>query len=252
MAFPGGSRCLSKGFRENVGGVAGIEQKPRIYEDAQGDSVSHRQARCIHDRTRLIAGFIEVQQFHGVNVFDGYRVLFVVIWGKKGVKVSPLFCDKLSFVIPYTELSERKSVRERLIHLKYNSEGHYAHEGGKAKYKLGMYFYVEPYERVDKMLIQADPKFLGDHFIRVDYNAVHADPGAVHWLLNQILPGGWMDIHARAVCTRFDATVDVIGIDVADLLVYYPKMQRSRVFCKGGKTETYELGGYAGDKHIVV
>jgi hypothetical protein len=176
----------------------------------------------------------------------------MVVWGKKGVKVSPLFCDRLSFVLQYKTMEERTFVRERLKHLKYNSQGHYAHDGGKAKYKLGMYFYVEQYEQVEKMLVQADPHVLSDHFVRVDYNPAHVDSSNVRWLLSPILPGGWMDIPTRAVCTRFDATVDISGMDVADLFVSYPKMRRSRVFCKGGKTETYELGGYAGDKRVLL
>ena len=176
----------------------------------------------------------------------------MVKFDKKGVQVSPLFCDKLAFVIQYKTTEERNYVRDRLKNLKYDSHGQYAHDGGKRKYKIGMYLYVELYEMVNKLLIQADPKTYSDHFLRVDYNPAHADPGTVFWLLNQVLPGGWLDIATRATCTRFDATVDVTGIAVEELLVCYSKMQRSRVFCKGGKTQTYELGAYDGDKHVVV
>ncbi len=170
--------------------------------------------------------------------------------GKKGVKLSPLFCDKLSFVIQYKTTAERDYVRHRLKHLKYDGQGHYAHDYGRAKYRLGMKFYVEQAERVDTMIIQADPKMYSDHFLRVEYKPVSADPGTVFWLLDQILPDGWSDIAAHAKCTRFDATVDVVGIDIPTLLAYYPGMLLSRLFCKGGRVETVDLGAYDGDKHV--
>jgi len=44
----------------------------------------------------------------------------------------------------------------------------------------------------------------------------------------------------------------VTGIAVEDILAHYPSMQRSRVFCKGGRTQTYELGAYDGERHVVV
>jgi len=176
----------------------------------------------------------------------------MVTFEKKGVHVSPLFCDKLAFVIQYKTADARAFVRERLKYLRHNSEGHFAYPGGGRKYKLGMHFYVEPYERVSTMLVQADPKYWDDHFIRVDYNPAHADPGTIFWLLDQILPEGWSDIPLLAKCTRFDATVDVHRIDIMELLVSYSGMQLNRLFCKGGRFETVEFGRYDGDKRVVV
>ncbi len=176
----------------------------------------------------------------------------MVKWGKKGVHVSPLFVDRLSFVINYTSKEDKDFVRARLKHLKYNGEGHYAHDGGKAKYKIGMYLYVEQSEQVGKLLIQADPKYLNDHFLRVEYNPATADPATVFALLNMVLPGGWGDIVTLGKFTRVDTTTDVSGLAIEDFFVCYPKMSRSRVFCKGGRTETYEIGAYDGDKCVKV
>jgi hypothetical protein len=176
----------------------------------------------------------------------------MIKFGKKGVKVSPLFCDKLAFVIQYKTMAECNHVRQRLKILKEDSQGHYARPWGTGKYKIGMKFFIGQHEQVDTMLVQADPKTDAKHFVRVEYNPAHADTGTVFWLLNQILPGGWLDIPTLGKCTRFDATVDVAGIDIMELLVYYPGLQISRLFCKGGRFETMDLGRSDGDKRVLV
>jgi hypothetical protein len=172
----------------------------------------------------------------------------MVKFDKKGVQVSPLFCDKLAFVIQYKTSAERSHVRERLKKLKEDSQGQYAYP----EYKIGMKFYVGLHEPVDTVLVQADPKIDAKHFIRIEYNPAYADPGTVFWLLNQILPGGWSDIPTLGKCTRFDVTVDVAGIDIMELLIYYPGLQMSRLFCKGGRIETIDLGRYDGDKRVLM
>ena len=172
--------------------------------------------------------------------------------GKEGSPCLPLFIDRLSFVIKYTSKEHKDFVRKGLQHLKYDGEGHYAYDKGKAKYKFGMALYVEQWERVATLLIQADPKTFDDHFLRVEYNPATADPGTVLWLLKQVLPGGWGDIVTHGKFTRVDTTVDVSGLAIEDLLVCYPQMSRSRVFCKSGRIETYEMGAYEGNKHVVV
>jgi len=171
---------------------------------------------------------------------------------KSGVSTSPLFCDKLSFVIQYATLAEQSYICNQLQKLSKNEHGHFAGPKGKAKYKCGMAFFVEEWERVHTMLVQASPKSYGDHFFRADFNPAHADPTTVRWLLENILPGGWYDVATRGRCTRFDATVDVTGIDIMELLVCYSGKQLSRAFHKGGRLETLDMGAYAGDKHVVV
>src|ERR1022692_3857131 len=246
------NRRIAQDVRPMPRGAEEEGQRPDIRGQGQASSLRDRRYRGLHRQPRLIAGSVEVKPIQGVRGIRWNSALFMVKFEKKGVKVSPLFCDKLAIVIQYKTSAERNHVRQGLKYLKYNSHGHYAYDGGKAKYKSGFYLYVELSEMVSKLLIQADPKYYTDHFLRVDYNPAHADPGTVRWLLDQVLPGGWMDIATHSTCTRFDATVDVTGVSVEELLVCYPQMSRSRVICKSGKTETYELGAYQGDKHVVI
>lgn len=171
---------------------------------------------------------------------------------KKGISVSPLFCDRLSFVIQYPTASEQAHICNQLQKLGKSGNGHFAWHKGKAKYKFGMAFFVGQSELVDTMLVQAGPKLYADHYFRADFNPAFADPTNVRWLLDMILPGGWSDVGSLGRCTRFDATVDVTGLDITELLVYYSGMQLSRTFHKGGRLQTLDIGAYSGDKRVVV
>ena len=174
-----------------------------------------------------------------------------IIYNTYKIKVSKLFCDKLSFTIDYLNMDEQQHILDTLQDMAEYGQLKNAY-GGKW-YKKCMKGYVGKYQKsLNRMLIQCDPKQPGFGFLSVDFNPAHADMEFIHALLNELLPGGWDDILLKAKFTRFDMAVDLEGISPDQLLAYYPQMQISAVYCKSGQTETLSIGCYGGNKNITI
>jgi len=167
------------------------------------------------------------------------------------VSVSNLFCDKFTFTVDYNSADEKQHILQTIKELK-SYKCMYAGSFSKMHYKEGIFVCPDENKLSERMLILCGPKKPGKAFLRVGYNPARIDADACWNILNALLPGGIEDIQKFATCTRLDATVDVTGVHPDQILVYYPKMQVSRSFRKGGHCETLEMGRYDGDKRIVV
>lgn len=174
-----------------------------------------------------------------------------VTYVQGGVSISSLFCDKFTFTIDYKTGVEKNHVLNCIKELKgYKSM--YAGSFSKQTYKQGVFICPDENVMSERLLILCDPKGPEKSFLRVAYNPARIDMPGCYGVLNELLPGGIEDIRARGNCTRFDSTVDVIGITPDQLLVYYSGMQVSRSFRKSGHCETLDIGRYDGNRRAVV
>lgn len=96
------------------------------------------------------------------------------------------------------------------------------------------------------------PKHPSFPFLRIEFNPAAGYVNSLKMFMDQILPGGYVQLIAHGKCTRIDAAVDVHGIDINDLIVTYPKMRRSKGFYNNGRLETYTLGIKKGETEICV
>ena len=88
--------------------------------------------------------------------------------------------------------------------------------------------------------------------MRVDFNPHYVDMEQACALLIQILPGGLDDLYSKARITRFDVSVDLVGILPDEFLAYASGKSISKVYCKSGKTETLELGASESPNIVVI
>lgn len=164
----------------------------------------------------------------------------------KSIKVSKLFCDKLSFTIDYKLPAEHLHIQQTIKEM-----GTLAIPYKQGHYKKGAKIFEGEYPSQMAMLMQWEPKHSGTSYLRVDFNPTHADMDNIHAILSQVLPGGYDDVLFRAVFTRFDATVDITGISPHQLLAYYPKKSITAVHCKSGLIETEYLGADGANQIVI-
>src|SRR5450759_357481 len=164
----------------------------------------------------------------------------VTYLGKK-VTVSDMFCDKLSFTIDDIDnydCAHIVHVINELVSLKL------ARKHWSKNYKHCVSIFEGEFPSKMLMLVQWEPHFMNAGYIRVELNPNYADMNHVCALLMEILPGGIEDVHTKARITRFDVSLDLVGLQPDELLAYAPGKQISRIYCKSGKIETLYLGGY--------
>lgn len=172
-----------------------------------------------------------------------------VYFNAKQVKVSKLFCDKLSFTIDYINHDEQAHIVQVINELVLSKM---AQPYWRWPYKKGVCIYLGEYPSQIRMIILWEPSYAGAGYMRVDLNPNYADMDYVYALLSQILPGGITDVYLKARITRFDVSVDLVGIRPDEFLAYASGKQISKIHCKSGKTETLYLGGQDSDNMIAI
>jgi len=173
---------------------------------------------------------------------------------KKGVVRSDLILDRVSATVSIESASERAWINAGIEKLKASLA--YAGEA-RGRYKAGVRVYVG--DVMDRtMLIQANPWLPSLSYFRVEYNPAKVASGAIRAFIEKTLPGGWGRFVQSAKCTRIDLAVDVTGMRVSDVLVYWPGMRRSRQIFGSGHVfedsylQTREVGAYDGDRHLTI
>jgi len=153
--------------------------------------------------------------------------------------LSPLCCDKLSATLP-VPMTEENSIVAKIEEM--HQVGH-ATFGRKGNYKFGRNFDVSANDLTSAFLnIQFVPKNKASAFMRFEFNPAKCSLHRVREYLDAILPGGYAYFVGNAFCTRVDATRDVLGSDINDLIYWHPGIQVTRTFCRSGRLETYYLG----------
>lgn len=175
----------------------------------------------------------------------------VVKYIKPGISVSKPFCDKVSFVINYKSPDARTFVSKKLKGLQ-NENHKWALSSGKGLYQKAMVLKDAPEGVEGTMLFQWSPWNEKTGFLRVEFNPNVVATHHWKWLFDSILPGGYKDVLALAKVTRCDFAVDVTGVTVDELLVEFGYMQRSKVFSKGGKNQTIQLGSPEAETLVTV
>lgn len=165
------------------------------------------------------------------------------------VQVSPVFCDYITFTVDYKKPQERAAIRHRIITLK--EAGYPCWPASRKRYKTGLNVVVDN-QTLGTMRVHCDPWAANIGFFRAEFNPAKLDLGEAKLLLQMLLGESWAAIVCKARVTRIDPAVDIKNILVDDLLVQYPQMHRSRVFCNSGRMETYELGCPEGERQITV
>ncbi len=178
-----------------------------------------------------------------------YGGVMTVYFKAKHVKVSKLFCDKLSFTIDYAHKYEHAHIEMAMNELVSSKM---ANLYRRWPYKQGVSIYLGEYPSQVRMVILWEPRYAGAGYMRVEFNPNYADLEHVYALLTHILPDGFDDVQLKARITRFDASVDLEGISPDELLAYGPGKQISCVHCKSRKTETLELGCKESGNMIVI
>lgn len=160
--------------------------------------------------------------------------------------LSSVVIDKLSVVLDVPE-SQRSIIKK-------NIEKVIEHSGFKtyrSRYKLSARLYLN--KNPDDILeVSADPKDPSAPFFRVEFNPAHGFVWDFASMVSQMLPGGYAQLIAGGECTRIDAAVDAVGANINDLLVTYPKLQKTKGWWKGGRIETLKLGDAYGETQLVV
>jgi hypothetical protein len=163
----------------------------------------------------------------------------------KKAEVGEVFIDKISVVldIPTTEQWDVENSLKSLL----PNEGYQVY---RPLYKYTARLCLEYPDVYAEVSIQ--PKFSGISYMRVELNPAQGYIGYFSVLMDKILPGGYLQLIAHGRCTRIDAAVDVVGVNINSLLVTYPKMRRTKGFYNNGKLETYTLGVKQGKTEICV
>jgi len=164
------------------------------------------------------------------------------------VSVSNVFCDRLAFVIAYS-CEQQEKLRERLKNLVKELSA-WRTKGGRYKYAYQVCF-QEDYAATF-FHISWDPYDLKHAFLRVELNPNKSDMLSFAATMEELLPGGWMDIEKMAVVKRVDIAFDIHGVTPSDLFAHYPKMQIARAYFKSGLLETLYFGDGKSERQIVL
>lgn len=160
-------------------------------------------------------------------------------------EVSAVFIDKISIVLDIPA-KQQWDVENNLKALLSNG----GYQVYRPLYKFTARLCLEyPNVYAD---VSIQPKFPGISYMRVELNPTYGHLGEFSMLMDKILPGGYVQLIANGECTRIDAAVDVVGVNVNSLLITYPKMQKTKGFYNKGKLETYTLGVKKGQTEICV
>lgn len=167
-----------------------------------------------------------------------------VTYIKQGV-IGPVFIDTISVVldVPDKQQWEVESNLKSLL-------THYGYMVSRPMYQFSARLFLQyPDVHVE---VSIQPKFQGVAYMRVELNPAQGYLGEFCMLMEQLLPGGYMQLIAHGQCTRIDAAVDVMGVNVNHLLITFPKMRKTKGFYNSGRLETYVLGVKQGHTEICV
>lgn len=179
-----------------------------------------------------------------------------VKFSKKGVFRAPIVIDGLSVTLEISDPAHRKQVSANLVALSKGER--IAGKASRKWYSLSYLFYATKVMEARHLLIQARPYAPNTPFLRLEYNPANTDLEEIRAIIDLILPGGWQQFVADGVCTRIDLAVDVHGVRISDLLIFWPGMRRSRQFFASGdvsfmqtdELQTYDIGAYGGKRYL--
>ena len=170
-----------------------------------------------------------------VNRAYGYSIMTITI--NYLPNVTPPFCDKLAITVKIPP-EDRPDIVQAL-------KEHHAHPSPRYGFNIRVPVNEKmiPHLAADTsgdtvLLIQAAPRDPTHSFLRFEWNPAKVDSVMIVQAIEHFLPHLWSykNLLDKAIVNRFDATVDVIGCPIDQLLVYSKKKQWSRVYSKSGKT----------------
>ncbi len=178
---------------------------------------------------------------------------------ESGVEVDPIICDKLSYTVKISE-ENKPIIKNRIEQL---AENNYAKIVFKGSYYKSINLLLGDFNEY-KVLIQIEPKLQNTSYIRVEYNP--SKLGVYNLEFKKYMDdlfkgiGGYTYILENAICTRFDATVDIHNININNLLFSYKRKAISKAYYKSGKINnykdhlitTYYLGNDSGKSQVCI
>lgn len=176
---------------------------------------------------------------------------------KKGISRKALVIDRVSATVPISDKNEQSEIDSRIKFIGRHWDGAYAGYVKPAGYKLAYRLHVAN-DQSSTMTVHAKPVDPYNSYLRVEYNPAKANQVRLRSYLEHILPGGWKRYVSEAFCTRIDLAIDVVGVQVSELLVYWPGMRHSRQYFASGKMYedclvlTREVGKYGGERFLTV
>jgi len=165
-----------------------------------------------------------------------------------GVEMSAIYIDMLTIVLAVFSSADRELIRSSIAQL---IEDGYGPKVNRVNYMLSVDIYVDS-AGDRKILLQCNPYREETSFFRMEFNPQKVSVAEARAYVDQIIPGGYSVLLKRAVVTRCDASVDIHGVDVDDLVVYSPKYRKSSGYYGSGKTETIYIGDAASPKRLCV
>lgn len=174
-------------------------------------------------------------------------VVMLKLSGAK-VKVSDVFCDRLSFVVNYVG-PQQETVAANLFEM-LKALKHYKTRAGFYKHAYQFWVSEDPYSTY--MHVSWCPTMPGMSFLRVEINPSKIDLNHFAAVMESLLPGGMSDIHSKAKVTRVDAALDVVGVKPHQLFAFHPRKKSVQGYWKSRLLETLYLGGADSGRQIVI
>lgn len=172
-----------------------------------------------------------------------------IMFKNPSITVSDAFCDFLTFTVPYKTPKEQDAIRTRMSVGSLKALQYPCWQVGRRRYKCGVAVRVDAHSE-QTVRLHCDPWSDNIAFFRAEFNPAKVALTDAKVLIEQVLHEDWLTVIGKARVTRADAAVDISGVQLDELLLSVPKIQMSRVFCKGGATQTYELGCLEGGRTI--
>ncbi|WP_411888306.1 hypothetical protein [Hydrocarboniphaga effusa] len=162
------------------------------------------------------------------------------------ISVGKVFCDFCSFTYAVKDQSEQSHIRKRLSADALKEMGYLAYKTARRRYKHGVSVRVDM-QSEETVRLSCDPWIESSAFFRAEFNPSKINLIDVKILIERVLKSSWVTIILTSKFTRIDAAVDIANVQIDSLLLSVPKIQVSRLFCKNGETQTYELGCLEGN-----
>lgn len=162
-------------------------------------------------------------------------------------QLTKVYIDKFSATLKIPLNCEKNMIKDKLIELENDS---FARKIYNRSYRSSYSIFLD--DALDhKLFIQCDP-VLNSSFLRVEYNPKYLYFDQVFTFLDHIIPGGYQRYLDRAVCTRVDCTVDIMGIHIDELIIFKPKVHKTRLFTDANSFMSYYLGDIHSPRQICI
>jgi hypothetical protein len=153
-------------------------------------------------------------------------------------QVGPLVCDKISLTYQTEDDHERKLIHQGIFQLLIEK---LAIKVPRTLYKMSVTMNLEK-STPARLLLQVDPRYHTAGYFRCEFNPALVSVTKVQEVIDTVLPCEYQGLMESGRCTRLDLAVDVEGIDIEHLLLWRDHARVSKMYCKGGRMQSYYLG----------